>query len=563
MTAFSRTTPKRHSSGVDITAEFEEVILRLVKGPAERQAIESGQIDAIMDPATGRAILLPEAQQALREDQARARSLVKLSSDWQWEKDAQYRFVSCEGATAGSFGFDGKTIIGKRLWDLPFDNMSDVEWQAHRKELMRHVAYRDLELRSRDRAGDVHYLSVSGEPVFDGQGEFMGYRGTAREIPGLKIADPARPTGIAQATLDALAAQICVLDSAGTVILANKAWEAVAAAQECIGVGIPEGANYLAVCDSTGGNERANGMAVAAGIRRVIAGKCELFHYGHNCNSPTGRYWGAFTVTALPRNGTMRAVISHERAFRRKQAEAPLGRNQKDAKRAPIANRVLAAMTRREYQRLAADLEPVLLDFGELLHDFGDTIQYVYFPSDCAISLLTPVEGRMALEVGLVGSEGMVGTSLALGIDTSSIRALVQGTGTALRMEAGRFQIAFMRSPSLQRAIYRYTHLLMVQFTQTAACNRFHAVETRLARWLLMTHDRVSSDQFHLTHEFLADMLGVRRVGITNAASALRKRKLIDYSRGNITILDRKGLCAASCGCYRVVKDLLDTLQLK
>ena len=130
-------------------------------------------------------------------------------------------------------------------------------------------------------------------------------------------------------------------------------------------------------------------------------------------------------------------------------------------------------------------------------------------------------------------------------------------------MEAGRFQIAFMRSPSLQRAIYRYTHLLMAQFTQTAACNRFHAVEARLARWLLMTHERVSSDQFHLTHEFLADMLGVRRVGITNAASALRKRKLIDYSRGNITILDRKGLCAASCGCYRVVKDLLDTLQLK
>jgi len=130
-------------------------------------------------------------------------------------------------------------------------------------------------------------------------------------------------------------------------------------------------------------------------------------------------------------------------------------------------------------------------------------------------------------------------------------------------MEAARFQTAFKQSPSLQRALYRYTHLLMAQFTQTAACNRFHSVEARLARWLLMTHDRVSSDQFHLTHEFLADMLGVRRVGVTNAASELRERKLIDYSRGDITILDRKGLAAASCGCYRIVKDLFDTLQLR
>ena len=207
--------------------------------------------------------------------------------------------------------------------------------------------------------------------------------------------------------------------------------------------------------------------------------------------------------------------------------------------------------------------EPIRLNFGEVLYALGDTIQYVYFPSDCLVSLLTEVEGRMALEVGLVGSEGMVGTPLALGIGTSSIRALVQGPGRALRMEAARFQTAFKQSPSLQRALYRYTHLLMAQFTQTAACNRFHSVEARLARWLLMTHDRVSSDQFHLTHEFLADMLGVRRVGVTNAASELRKRKLIDYNRGDITILDRKGLAAASCGCYRIVKDLFDTLQLR
>jgi CRP-like cAMP-binding protein len=226
-----------------------------------------------------------------------------------------------------------------------------------------------------------------------------------------------------------------------------------------------------------------------------------------------------------------------------------------------IANSVLAAVSRTEFERLSAGLEPVSLTFGDVLYEPGDTIRYVYFPSDCLISLLTQVEDHMALEVGLVGSEGMAGIPLALGISTSSVRAIVQGTGSAMRMEAGRFQLEFKQSPSLQRELYRYTHLLMAQFSQTAACNRFHVVEARLARWLLMTRDRVRSNEFHLTHEFLADMLGVQRVGVTNAASALRKRKLIDYSRGNITILNPKGLSAASCGCYRIVKDLFDEAQ--
>jgi CRP-like cAMP-binding protein len=228
------------------------------------------------------------------------------------------------------------------------------------------------------------------------------------------------------------------------------------------------------------------------------------------------------------------------------------------AKSAAIRNHVLAAIPPEEYRRLVAGLEPVSLTFGDVLYEPGDLIRYIYFPSNCLVSLLTRVEDRMALEVGLVGSEGMVGLPLALGVDTSSVRALVQGTGTAMRMEAKRFQLEFKQCPSLQRELYRYTHLLMAQFTQTAACNRFHVVEERLARWLLMTGDRVRSDQFHLTHEFLADMLGVLRVGVTNAASALRERKLIEYTRGNITILDRKGLIAASCGCYRIVKDLFD-----
>ncbi len=566
--------PKQYSSALQVTPGFEDLIRRLIKGHPERQAIESGQVDAIIDPATGRSILLPAAQEALREDQARDRSLVRLSSDWQWEKDKDYRFVSCKGATSGSSEFEGKTVIGKRLWDLPFDNMSKVDWQGHRSELERHAPYRDLELRARDRAGRVRYFSVSGEPIFDRQGQFTGYRGTARDISNLKLAyaSPQESTGIAHATLDALAAQICVLDSAGTVILANRAWRAFAGAKGCVGIGVPEGANYLAVCDNAGEGERVDGIAIAAGIRQVIAGERELFRH-HGYDGPSGRPRFMLTATGVSGDGAGRVAISHEKASGREDGEplpglgytvarrAAIASHAAIAKRAAVANTLLAAMPLEEYQRLEAGLEPVSLTFGDVLYEPGDSIQHIYFPRDCLISLLTQVEDHMALEVGLVGSEGMVGIPLALGIGTSTVRALVQGTGAAMRMEAGRFQLALQQSPTLQRELHRYAHLLMAQFTQTAACNRFHVVEARLARWLLMTRDRVRSDQFQLTQEFLADMLGVRRVGVTNAASALRRRKLIEYSRGNIRILDRKGLSAASCGCYRIVKDLFDAAQ--
>lgn len=439
--------------------------------------------------------------------------------------------------------------------------MSNVEWQAHRSELKRHTTYRDLELRSRDHAGAVRYFSVSGEPVYDRQGRFKGYRGTVRDISNFKLTQAAsqESTGIARAALDALPAQICVLDSAGTIVLANSAWRAFVVAKGCIGIGVSEGGNYLGVCDNAGEGERVNAIAIASGIRQVIARERELFHYEYACNSRIRRYWFMLTVTGLPESAG-HVVLSHERTTRRKRADQPAGPDSPSAT-LPTANSLLAAVPRTEYQRLAAALEPVSLTFGDVLYESGDPIRYVYFPSDCLISLLTQVEDHMALEVGLVGSEGMVGIPLALGIGTSSVRALVQGTGTAMRMEAGRFQLEFKQSPSLQRELYRYTHLLMAQFSQTAACNRFHVVEARLARWLLMTRDRVRSNEFHLTHEFLADMLGVQRVGVTNAASALRKRKLIDYSRGNITILNPRGLSAACCACYRIVKDLFDGAQ--
>ena len=225
---------------------------------------------------------------------------------------------------------------------------------------------------------------------------------------------------------------------------------------------------------------------------------------------------------------------------------------------AAIQNSLLAALPRKSYLRLLPGLAPIELVFGEVLYEAGDAIRDVYFPSQSLVSLLTLVEGHLALEVGLVGREGMVGFPLALGVDVSPVRALVQGGGAALKMSAARFRSEFKASPPLQRELQRYVHAMMVQIAQTAGCNRFHVVEARLARWLLMTRDRVRSGQFRMTHEFLSHMLGVRRVGVTEAASALQRRKLIEYSRGSISILDDRGLEAACCSCYRVVKDMHD-----
>ena len=225
---------------------------------------------------------------------------------------------------------------------------------------------------------------------------------------------------------------------------------------------------------------------------------------------------------------------------------------------AAILNSLLAALPRKSYLRLAPGLIPVDLVFGDVLYEAGDPIRDVYFPSRSLVSLLTLVEGHLALEVGMVGREGMVGIPLALGADVSPVRALVQGGGPALKMSAARFRTELKRSPPLQRELNRYVHTMIAQISQTAGCNRFHVVEARLARWLLMTRDRARSGQFRMTHEFLSHMLGVRRVGVTEAASALQRQKLIEYSRGNIRILDDRGLEAACCSCYQVVKDMHD-----
>ena len=226
-----------------------------------------------------------------------------------------------------------------------------------------------------------------------------------------------------------------------------------------------------------------------------------------------------------------------------------------------IANRILASLPGKAYHHIQAQLEAVPLEFRQVLYEPGKAIRHVYFPIDCLISLLTAVDKRRSLEVGMVGNEGMAGMPFILGVGVSGVRALVQGQGTALRMAAAPFRIEFARNRPLQEALYRYTYALMAQISQTAACNRFHDAEQRLARWLLMTRDRVGSDEFALTHVFLAHMLGLRREGVTNAATTLRQRRLISYNRGIIKILDAERLAAASCSCYRIVKAVFKRAQ--
>jgi len=422
-------------AGLAADTAFKDWLRRVVKGAAELQALESGEIDAVMDPATGSAILLPEAQAALQ-----ASSRLVLSS------------------------------------------------------------------------------------------------------------------------LDALPGEVCVLDAGATVVMTNAAWRAFAAAHAGAGLGVSEGANFLAACRDAGASERAQAKVVGAGLREVLAGRRKLYRCEYVSHSPSGHRAFTLSIAGVAQNGTVHAVVTRENISERSSARAAGSAGRATASRiaalarAGTPNRLLAALPAKEYERLLASLEPVRLTYGEVLYEPGEKMRHVYFPNDCLVSLLTVVEGHRALEVGLVGREGMVGSRLALGIAASPVRALVQGTGTAVRMKSARFLQEFRRSPVLQRALFNFTDALMLQITQTAACNRFHTVGERLARWLLMTRERLSSREFYLTHEFLADMLGVRRVGVTSAASALQRKRLIRYRRGTITILDQQGLEAAACSCYRQVR---------
>ena len=220
----------------------------------------------------------------------------------------------------------------------------------------------------------------------------------------------------------------------------------------------------------------------------------------------------------------------------------------------PVSNRLIAGLSRKEQNRLLRRSETVELSFGQILCEPRQVIRYAYFPLTGFISLVAIVRGQQPLEMGLIGSEAMLGASLGLGVGTAPLRAVVQGEGTALRITAAELRRQLRLSPGLRKSLHRYQYVLMEQLAKSAACTHFHRVDMRLARWLLMTHDRAHADHFHLTHEYLAGMLGVRRSGVTVAAGDMQRRKLLCYARGEIRILDRKGLEAASCDCYGAMK---------
>lgn len=213
-------------------------------------------------------------------------------------------------------------------------------------------------------------------------------------------------------------------------------------------------------------------------------------------------------------------------------------------------NHLIQLLPRTDRVHLLAACELTELTLSEVLCEPGKPTRHLYFPTDGFISLVTLVEGHPGLEVGMVGSEGMVGAQLALGVATSPLRALVQGSGGVLRIGTRAFRTELARSSALQRLMNRYLYVLMAQLATSAACLRFHQIGPRLGRWLLMTQDRAHADTFHVTQEFLAYMLGVRRVGITAAAGTLQRLGLIEYTRGEMTVLDRPGLERAACTCY-------------
>ena len=226
----------------------------------------------------------------------------------------------------------------------------------------------------------------------------------------------------------------------------------------------------------------------------------------------------------------------------------------------PHQNHLLDALPKEDYARLSSHAELIQLKLGDVLYEPGVKMRYVYFPTTAIISLLYVMEDGASAEIAVVGNEGMLGVSLFMGGDTTPSRAVVQNSGHAYRMKSDLLKVEFERFGATMHLLLRYTQALITQMAQTAVCNRHHTIDQQLCRWLLLSLDRLPSNEVTMTQELIANMLGVRREGVTEAAGNLQKAHLIDYRRGHITVLDRAGLEARSCECYQVVKTETDRL---
>jgi CRP-like cAMP-binding protein len=232
----------------------------------------------------------------------------------------------------------------------------------------------------------------------------------------------------------------------------------------------------------------------------------------------------------------------------------------KTAPNSPRSNGILGALSGSVLDQFSAKLRPVYLEFGDVIYQPNQPVDYAYFPTAGVISLLAAFEDGSTVEAGVIGSEGVLGTWIVLGAETTPHQALVQSPGHAFTLSVSDLRDLVHNDGQLLDTMLRYTNALFIQVAQTAACNRVHKLEQRLARWLLLTHDRVLGDEFRLTQDFISRMLAVRRAGVSVAANTLRQMRAIDYQRGNVIVLDRKGLENASCECYRVVRTEYDRL---
>lgn len=223
-------------------------------------------------------------------------------------------------------------------------------------------------------------------------------------------------------------------------------------------------------------------------------------------------------------------------------------------------NHLLAALPAEEIDRLAPDLESIPLPLGKVIYESGDKMTHVYFPTTAIISMLYIMENGGTAEIGIAGNNGLIGSALFMGSESTSSRAVVQSKGEAIRIKAKPLLTEFARGGLFQQLLLRYTQTLMTQISQTAVCNRLHTVEQQLCRWLLINHDQLETNKLIMTQELIANMLGVRREGVTISARKLQERRLITYVRGVITMIDRQGLENAACECYQIVMDEYERL---